>query len=79
MCIARHGSIELLAEERKAIMDLLPRGTSAEETEAALSILSQLNTRVTAEEDISDQDQVCMTTSVTRTSEDVNQVDQVRV
>ena len=56
--LCRHGSIQLLPEEKNDILTLLPAGTNEDEKEAVINILSQLNTRVSAEEDISDQDQV---------------------
>ncbi|XP_064619648.1 serine/threonine-protein kinase SMG1-like isoform X2 [Lineus longissimus] len=51
------GSVELMKQERSAILSILPKGTSADETENVLTILSQIHTGSTSEEDISDQDQ----------------------
>ena len=59
LLFSRHGSIELSSEEKSSIVEILPKGTSEEETDAVLAILSQLNTRSSGEEDITDQDQVC--------------------
>lgn len=58
---SRHGSIELSSDEKQLIAEILPKGTSAEEAKMVLGILSQLNTNVSGEEDISDQDQVQLT------------------
>ncbi|KAK3583612.1 hypothetical protein CHS0354_039435 [Potamilus streckersoni] len=54
---ASHGCVELYPEEKLAILSLLPKGTSGEETETVLSILSQIHSGISSEEDISDQDQ----------------------
>ncbi|KAK7113677.1 hypothetical protein V1264_012925 [Littorina saxatilis] len=54
---ASHGSVELLPEEKAAVISILPQGTSSEETERIIGILSQVHDLETTEEDISDQDQ----------------------
>ncbi|KAK6170598.1 hypothetical protein SNE40_018955 [Patella caerulea] len=54
---ASHGSIELSVEEKKEVLDILPKAVTSEESEKILSILSQVHSPVSNEEDISDQDQ----------------------
>lgn len=57
---ASHGSVELLTDEKADVLSLLPKGTSNEETAKVLSVLSQIHTQVSNEEDIGEQDQdVC--------------------
>ncbi|OWF37806.1 serine/threonine-protein kinase SMG1-like [Mizuhopecten yessoensis] len=57
---ASHGSVELLTDEKAEVLSLLPKGTSNEETAKVLSVLSQIHTQVSNEEDIGEQDQdVC--------------------
>ena len=50
--------MELFPEEKVQILNLLPHGTSSEDKESVYTILSQIHTGMTSEEDISDQDQV---------------------
>nr|KAG5704899.1 hypothetical protein BaRGS_003882 [Batillaria attramentaria] len=54
---ASHGSVELSPEEKSLVVSILPQGTSGEETQRVLSIMSQIHDLGTSEEDISDQDQ----------------------
>ncbi|XP_048245963.1 serine/threonine-protein kinase SMG1-like isoform X1 [Haliotis rufescens] len=54
---ASHGSVELSTEEKGQILSIIPKGTSSEETERVLGVLSQIHSPLSSEEDISDQDQ----------------------
>ena len=54
---ASHGSVDLSTDEKAAILALLPKGTSNEETDNVLGILSQVHAGIVSDEDISDQDQ----------------------
>ncbi len=53
-----HGSVELLTDEKAAVLELLPKGINNDEIDNVLAILSQVHAGVTSDEDISDQDQV---------------------
>ena len=57
-CVGSHGSVDLSTDEKAQVLELLPKGTSNEETDNVLTILSQIHAGITSEEDISDQDQV---------------------
>ncbi|CAC5378702.1 unnamed protein product [Mytilus coruscus] len=56
---ASHGSVELLTDEKAEILFLLPKGTSNEETGKVLSVLSQIHTSFSSEEDISEDQNEC--------------------
>lgn len=59
ICVGSRGSIELSTDEKARIVQLLPSGTSLEETDNVLSILSQTHTTsASSEEDIGENDQV---------------------
>ena len=50
--------MDLSTDEKAEILDFLPKGTSNDETEQVLNIISQVHAGISNEEDISDQDQV---------------------
>jgi len=54
----RHGTVELSTDEKAQVMEVLPKGINNDDTEAILTILSQIHAGNSSEEDISDQDQV---------------------
>ncbi|ESO84130.1 hypothetical protein LOTGIDRAFT_229624 [Lottia gigantea] len=54
---ASHGSMELSLEEKNDILNALPNTMPLDECEKVISILSQVHSPVSNEEDISDQDQ----------------------
>ena len=53
-----HGSVDLSVDEKAQVLELLPKGTSNEEIENVLTILSQIQCGGSGEEDIGDQEQV---------------------
>ncbi|XP_041362847.1 serine/threonine-protein kinase SMG1-like [Gigantopelta aegis] len=54
---ASHGSVELLAGEKTQIKSIIPKGVGQEEIERVFTVLSQIHSPLSSEEDISDQDQ----------------------
>ncbi|KAH9498432.1 Serine/threonine-protein kinase smg1 [Bulinus truncatus] len=54
---ASNGSVALTEEEEKQVLKILPKGTSKEEKEKVLSVLSKIHNVESSEEDIIDEDQ----------------------
>uniref|UniRef100_A0A2C9LZC5 non-specific serine/threonine protein kinase n=1 Tax=Biomphalaria glabrata TaxID=6526 RepID=A0A2C9LZC5_BIOGL len=54
---ASNGSVELTEDEEKQVLQILPKGTSSEEKEKVLSVLSKIHNMESSEEDIIDEDQ----------------------
>ncbi|CAL1541344.1 unnamed protein product [Lymnaea stagnalis] len=54
---ASNGYVKLTEDEEAQVLNILPKGTSKEEREKVLSVLSQIHNMESSEEDIIDEDQ----------------------